>query len=286
LTAKKWRITILVNNTVPEGPFIAEHGLSMMIADLSRSDGRFILFDAGQRPDTILRNSQQAGVDWSRLDNIILSHAHYDHNGGLPGILSMVHHPVSVIGHPETFLRRVNDIPFRRDIGTSFSKTVLLKSDINYVESEEAFHLSDDLILTGEIPRRYAFESESLRGLFKEEAGEFVQDIVADDKSLIIRSPGRGFYLICGCCHAGMMNTIRHASDISGEDTLLGIMGGFHLSAFHDETLVTAVQELEKWNPRLIIPLHCTGMIATAMLWNVFGKKVKFLGAGDHIDLD
>jgi len=283
---KKWRITILVNNTVPEGPFIAEHGLSMVIADLSRSDGKFILFDAGQRPDTILRNSQQARVDWSKLDSIVLSHAHYDHTGGLPAILSMVHHPVSIIGHPETFLRRVNDIPFRRDIGASFSKTVLLKSNINYVESKEAYHLSDNLILTGEIPRRYAFESESLHGLLKEEAGVFVQDIVADDKSLIIRSPGRGFYLICGCCHAGMLNTIRHASDISGEDKLLGIMGGFHLNAFHDETLTTAVQELKKWNPRLIIPLHCSGMTATAMLWNVFGKKVKFLGAGDHIDLD
>jgi len=286
MAPKKWRITILVNNTVPEGPFIAEHGLSMVIADLSRSDGKFILFDAGQRPDTILRNSQQAGVDWSKLDSIILSHAHYDHTGGLPGILSMVHHPVSIIGHPETFLRRVNDIPFRRDIGTSFSKTVLLKSNINYVESKEAYHLLDNLILTGEIPRCYAFESESLRGLLKEETGEFVQDIVADDKSLIIREPGRGFYLICGCCHAGMMNTIRHASDISGEDKLLGIMGGFHLNVFHDETLTTAVQELEKWNPPLIVPLHCSGMTATAMLWNVFGKKVKFLGAGDHIDLD
>ena len=46
-------------------------------------DGHRILFDTGARPDTVLNNAKELGVDLSNITDVVLSHNHADHTGGL-----------------------------------------------------------------------------------------------------------------------------------------------------------------------------------------------------------
>ncbi len=58
---------------------IGEWGFSAVV-DV---DGRRILFDAGARPEAVLKNAKELHVDLSNIPDVILSHHHPDHTGGL-----------------------------------------------------------------------------------------------------------------------------------------------------------------------------------------------------------
>src|SRR5713226_6866078 len=58
---------------------IGEWGFSALV----EVDGRRILFDTGARPDTVLNNVKDLGVDLTNITDVILSHNHRDHTGGL-----------------------------------------------------------------------------------------------------------------------------------------------------------------------------------------------------------
>jgi 7,8-dihydropterin-6-yl-methyl-4-(beta-D-ribofuranosyl)aminobenzene 5'-phosphate synthase len=79
---------------------------------------------------------------------------------------------------------------------------------------------------------------------------------------------------------------LKHAAEISGEKHVLTIVGGLHLGSYDDDTLNRVVTGLAEWNPRLVVPLHCTGMRPTAWLWRAFGDRVKFCATGDTVELD
>jgi 7,8-dihydropterin-6-yl-methyl-4-(beta-D-ribofuranosyl)aminobenzene 5'-phosphate synthase len=52
-------------------------------AALIEADGHTLLFDTGERPDTVLKNAVELGIDLSTVDTVILTHNHFDHTGGL-----------------------------------------------------------------------------------------------------------------------------------------------------------------------------------------------------------
>ena len=51
-------------------------------------DGKNILFDTGTKPQILTKNAGIIGVDFSDVDQIIISHNHGDHTGGLRAVLS------------------------------------------------------------------------------------------------------------------------------------------------------------------------------------------------------
>src|SRR5277367_4427359 len=58
---------------------IGEWGFSALV----EVDGHRILFDTGARPDTVLNNARELNVDLAGVPDVILSHNHGDHTGGL-----------------------------------------------------------------------------------------------------------------------------------------------------------------------------------------------------------
>lgn len=58
---------------------IGEWGFAALI----EADGQRVLFDTGARPDTVWRNIQELKIDLSTITDVILSHNHGDHTGGL-----------------------------------------------------------------------------------------------------------------------------------------------------------------------------------------------------------
>src|SRR2546430_1966320 len=74
------RVTIL--STMLSGN--PEHGIGEWgFAALLEVDGRRLLIDTGARPETVLRNAQELGLDLSTVTDVVLTHNHSDHVGGL-----------------------------------------------------------------------------------------------------------------------------------------------------------------------------------------------------------
>jgi 7,8-dihydropterin-6-yl-methyl-4-(beta-D-ribofuranosyl)aminobenzene 5'-phosphate synthase len=280
-----WKLKILVNNWVGEGACIAEHGLSIAIEGGDMTDDQFVLFDTGHSPQVLFNNAQAMNVDWSKLLLIALSHSHYDHSGALVGIGRYLGRNISVIVHADTFTPKANFKPTFRDISIPYSKEELQAANILLTADSNDRFLTPNLCLTGKIERVVAFEDLSHKNLFRMNLGEYVPDIVLDDRALVIREPGAGFHLICGCCHSGLLNTLKHAAAISGERRALTIMGGLHLGSYDDDTMKRVTDQLAQWEPRRVIPLHCTGLRGSAQLWSRFGDIVEFHGAGETIEL-
>ncbi len=78
------KITCLSENTCPTNQFQTEHGLSLYIETKKHK----ILFDFGQS-DLFAINAQKLGIDLSKVDIAFLSHAHYDHSGGIQKFLEI-----------------------------------------------------------------------------------------------------------------------------------------------------------------------------------------------------
>jgi len=63
--------------------------------------GRRILFDTGARGDILLANMDRLGVEPAAVDAVFLSHAHWDHTGGLPAFMEK--NPSAPVYAPESW---------------------------------------------------------------------------------------------------------------------------------------------------------------------------------------
>src|SRR5688572_12693935 len=68
--------TMLAGNP---GRGIGEWGFAALL----EVDGRRLLLDTGERPETVLRNAGELGIDLSDLTDLVITHNHGDHTAGL-----------------------------------------------------------------------------------------------------------------------------------------------------------------------------------------------------------
>ena len=218
----------------------AEHGLSYLI----ESDGRRILFDTGHS-DLFLKNAAIMGVSLEGIDMIVLSHGHYDHGNGLEYLMEG-----TLLCHPGCFIRRYRKSDHSY-IGLKNSREEFARK-FKLITSREPLRISESIVFAGEIPRISPFESKLTSFVLEDGTPDFV----TDDSALIITLP-HGLFIITGCGHAGVVNTMEHASAITGIDKIYGIMGGFHLKEEDHQTIET-VNYLKNKKVTHVIPSHCT----------------------------
>jgi 7,8-dihydropterin-6-yl-methyl-4-(beta-D-ribofuranosyl)aminobenzene 5'-phosphate synthase len=102
------RFTILYDNYLHQEGTQADWGFSCLIEGTEKT----ILFDTGTQPQILMHNIEVMGVDLKKVDQIVISHDHGDHTGGLPAVLEKnpevtVFFPVSF---PPEFGRRVESL--------------------------------------------------------------------------------------------------------------------------------------------------------------------------------
>ena len=147
----------------------------------------------------------------------------------------------------------------------------------NLILSAEPYKISEKIFYLGEIPRLTGFESQTTSFVFE----DFTPDYVRDDSGIVFILP-EGLFVITGCGHAGVVNTLEHAKKITGINTLYGIMGGFHMKEINPQTKET-FRYLKENNLKHIFPSHCTELPALAAFYSTFG--VKLIKTGDILEL-
>lgn len=78
--AQEVKITILSTMLAGDrGNGIGEWGFAALL----EVDGQRLLVDTGERPDTVLRNAAELGIDLYMVTDVVITHNHDDHAGGL-----------------------------------------------------------------------------------------------------------------------------------------------------------------------------------------------------------
>jgi 7,8-dihydropterin-6-yl-methyl-4-(beta-D-ribofuranosyl)aminobenzene 5'-phosphate synthase len=247
-------ISILTDNSPGENT-PAEHGLSYLI----EHEGNKLLFDTGQS-SLFLKNARIMGIDMTNIETIALSHGHFDHGNGLQYLSGG-----KLICHPECFVKRYRKADHAY-IGLNISKDELGQT-FNLILSSTPYHITDRIIFLGEIPRKNRYESKSTSFIFDDNLPDFVMD-----DSAIALLLDNGLFIITGCGHAGIVNTLEHAKNVTGEQRIYGIMGGFHLKKNDRQTKET-IRYLKDNCVEQVYPAHCTDHPALTLFYESFRTK-------------
>ena len=86
--------------------------------------------------------------------------------------------------------------------------------------------------------------------------GELGKGIV--EQSLVLRTP-EGLVVITGCAHPGVVQVVRAAKEMSGEDKVCLVLGGFHLAGEPIPRIKSVLQAFRRLSVRNVAPCHCSG---------------------------
>lgn len=269
-------ITLIVDNKA-NPDLMAEHGLAMWID----TQDRHILFDTGQGP-ALAVNAEKLEIALERADTIVLSHGHYDHTGGVGHVLrcnpavELFCHPGTV--QPRYSIRNGSTRAIHMPVETMAALDRLPSQRMHWVS--EPISISEDMGLTGPIPRASGFEDAG--GPFYLDPGARRTDAVDDDMALWIETP-KGLVVCVGCAHAGLINTLNHVRHLSGGADIHAVVGGFHLKAARPERIRRTVSELKALQPATMVACHCTGENAITALEKAYGSRISRGHAGTRL---
>jgi 7,8-dihydropterin-6-yl-methyl-4-(beta-D-ribofuranosyl)aminobenzene 5'-phosphate synthase len=120
--------------------------------------------------------------------------------------------------------------------------------------------------------------------LYIKENDNFKPDPLRDDLALFIKSP-QGLIVILGCAHRGIINTLKHAQNITGVEPIYAVIGGTHLMSASPQRMDLTIAALRNMGIQKLGVSHCTGMAASAILAQAFRDKFFFNNAGTSLTL-
>ena len=242
----------------------AEHGFSALVTVRRGSTATTVLFDTGISPDAMVINADRLGVDLSTIQAIVLSHGHFDHIGGLAGLLDRNGvRGLPLVVHPYVWTRRRLAIPGQEPFELpTLSRRALEGDGLQVIERRTPSLLVDNSVLiTGEVDRTTEFERGMPPAHQAWTGSAWEHDrLVVDDQALVVHVRGRGLLVLTGCGHAGAVNIVRHAMRLTGVERLHALIGGLHLSGRAFEPIIApTVAALTDLAPSVLVPGHCTG---------------------------
>ncbi len=250
-------VTILSSN-LADGATVGEWGLSALV----ETDGRCVLFDTGRNPDTVLRNAETLGVDLGCVEDIVLSHFHFDHTTGLGPILGALGassvSPVRVHVADGFFLpRRGRAGPIRSNQMIE-ERAALEAAGARFLVHDGPTEIAPAVWVSGPVERPLP-ERNYGAGTEVQLDGEWVEDYVPESQALTVVTD-EGHIVLLGCGHSGTVNALDQIRSEIAELPILALMGGLHLFNATDETLGWTADRLREIGVEHLMAGHCTGI--------------------------
>jgi 7,8-dihydropterin-6-yl-methyl-4-(beta-D-ribofuranosyl)aminobenzene 5'-phosphate synthase len=253
-----------------EKPLIAEHGFCAALTLHINGKKHRLLLDSGLDPFAASHNVDVLGFDLTSCESVISSHGHIDHAGGLLNIRKQMDQKkrIPLVLHADAFRNRLVKFPDGRTIDLPGPNRSLL-TEAGYEIIEKNSHstwFEDRVLVTGEIPRTNNFEKGFPNHYCEVDDGEIEADpLIKDDQAVILSVKDKGLVIITGCGHAGIVNTLDYAKELTGVDRIYAVLGGMHLSGGLFESIIPrTIDELERMRPRFAVPCHCSGLKAVS----------------------
>lgn len=237
-------------------------------------DGKPYLFDTGWSHDTVRDNARALGIDLSRAEDLILSHNHGDHTGGLetlrrelrernPKALSRIHVAEGI------FWSRPGPDGERNPM-------VALKSKLESLGSAFIVHhgpveIAPGVWLTGPVPREHDERNYPVGpDRVVAHGGKTEPDNIPESQSLVIETED-GPIVISGCGHAGLINTLEHVHARVSRAPPQATIGGFHIYGASEDVLRFTGEKLKSMKLGYFLGSHCTGLESTFRIRDLAG---------------
>jgi 7,8-dihydropterin-6-yl-methyl-4-(beta-D-ribofuranosyl)aminobenzene 5'-phosphate synthase len=264
----------LLSTMLTEFRGVGEWGFAAII----EADEHTVLFDTGARPDTVLKNAGELGIDLSTVDTVVLSHNHWDHTGGLVTLrrklkaknaLAMRHAHVG----DGIFLPRILDAEAVGMLPPMPKEFVVSVADVRagyealggrFIVHRKPHELHPGMWITGPIPRAHPERNWTPFMRIKQNDST-TEDMIPEDQALVLNTSD-GLVVVAGCGHAGIVNTMEYARSIINGESIHALLGGFHLMSATDENLKWTGSTMREFGVEHVLGAHCTGINAVTML--------------------
>jgi 7,8-dihydropterin-6-yl-methyl-4-(beta-D-ribofuranosyl)aminobenzene 5'-phosphate synthase len=263
------KVTVLSTMLAGGVPGVGEWGFAALV----EVSGRRLLVDTGARAETVLKNAAELGIDLSDVTDLVITHNHADHTGGLLALrrelrakneaaLSRAHVGSSI------FEPRV------RPDGSDANGLLPIKAAYEalggaFVVHERPTSLMPGVWFTGPVPRVHAERNWS--GSLKVRRGdELVEDTIAEDSAIAIET-ALGL----------VVNIVEYARTSLAMAPVHAVIGGLHLFAATDEQLAWTAAKLRHAGVTHLLGSHCTGIEAVFRLRDLalLSRKTAVVGS-------
>ena len=267
-------------------PLCGEWGLSVYI----EFEGNRYLLDTGASRK-FAQNAAAMGIDLSKVDSAILSHAHYDHANGLAEFFR-------INEKASCFLRQgasencyhthklFGPFAYHEYIGIRRGYLKRFADRIRFVEGDD--QIAPNVYL---LPHKDSVVSPETRagiaqaaGLSVKENGRYRYDSFDHEQSLVFDTP-EGLFVMNSCSHAGADNIVKEVEATFPGKKIYGILGGFHLYRYKDEAVYAFAKCLLELDVQKIYTGHCTGNRAFEILHEVLGERACQMFTGMAIEV-
>ncbi len=246
---------------------VAEHGYSLLVTLRKGDRTESLLFDAGLGSKTAIHNLDVLGIRINDLRAVALSHGHADHHGGLDGIFRRIGRPrMPLVLHPDVWRDRKIVFPTGTEIHMPPpSRSDLEREGVEVVEERGPSLLLDGMVLvTGQVERVTDFEKGFPLQHARTQDGWEPDTWLWDDQPMVLNLKDKGLVVLSCCSHAGIINVLRHAQRMTGQEKVYAVIGGLHLTGGIFEPIIPrTLDELVAIRPEVVVPCHCTGWKAT-----------------------
>lgn len=260
---------------------IAEHGFCLYFEHA----GKHILFDTG-RSGSFIYNATLLGIDLSKVDACVISHAHKGHTGGLTPFLD-------INNHAKVYMKRTAADDCYTKYYSRYERSGIEPSFFKKIWDRIEFIDSDMKIANGVTAssvnkyRRYPLYSSLM---YKKNNHEWVRDDLTQELFLAINTDDT-VVVLTGCSHQGIINILMTAEKKFGHVT--GVIGGFHLEGakrlgirIKKEPYVelrAIIKYLNNHKIKKVYTRHCTGEKPFEKLELL--ARAKKLYSGDVIEI-
>ncbi len=269
------KITVLLENV---GCPLAEgaHGLSLFVETREHT----LLFDAGPDGALLEKNAAALGADLTRVDTAVLSHAHYDHGGGMARFLELNRTAPLYLHHYGLESRRCTASGEDRD---GWRDGLTAGGTERFRLTGEECRIDGELLLFSDI-RTEDYLPERGPILCERRGEEIVPEDFSHEQNLLL-TEGDTAVLLAGCAHRGILNILRRCEERLGRAPD-AVLGGFHLTSPREgkaveESVVRALgEELRHRESTRFFTGHCTGEGPYAILKGILGERLGYMSTG------